>query len=83
MHNLITNLQQKGMLTSAALLDAHLMHFLIDKHTSKSEMIKNYKDCRGKSESFDKIFVLKNNQPDAVLFSIAEYKRLSVFMDIQ
>jgi PHD/YefM family antitoxin component YafN of YafNO toxin-antitoxin module len=59
------------------------MSILTKEFASKSEMIKNYKDCRGKSESFDKIFVLKNNQPDAVLFSIAEYKRLSVFMDIQ
>ena len=40
-------------------------------------MIKNYKACREKSESFGKIFVLKNNQPDAVLFSIAEYERIS------
>ena len=48
---------------------------------SNSEMIKNYKACRGKAESFGKIFVLKNNQPDAVLFSVTEYKRLSVFME--
>ena len=48
---------------------------------SNSEMIKNYKACREKSESFGKIFVLKNNQPDAVLFSIAEYERLSVFIE--
>lgn len=48
---------------------------------SNSEMIKNYKACREKAESFGKIFVLKNNQPDAVLFSIAEYERLSVFIE--
>jgi PHD/YefM family antitoxin component YafN of YafNO toxin-antitoxin module len=48
---------------------------------SNSEMIKNYKACREKSESFGKIFVLKNNQLDAVLFSIAEYERLSVFIE--
>lgn len=48
---------------------------------SNSEMIKNYKSCRDKAESFGKIFVLKNNQPDAVLFSIAEYERLSVFIE--
>jgi PHD/YefM family antitoxin component YafN of YafNO toxin-antitoxin module len=48
---------------------------------SNSEMIKNYKACREKAESFDKIFVLKNNQPDAVLFSITEYERLSVFIE--
>ena len=44
---------------------------------SNSEMIKNYKACREKAESLGKIFVLKNNQPDAVLFSIAEYERFS------
>lgn len=48
---------------------------------SNSEMIKNYKSCRDKAESFGKIFVLKNNQPDAVLFSIAEYERLSEFIE--
>jgi len=48
---------------------------------SNSEMIKNYKACREKAQSFGKIFVLKNNQPDAVLFSVAEYERLSVFIE--
>lgn len=48
---------------------------------SNSEMIKNYKACREKAESFGKIFILKNNQPDAVLFSINEYERLSVFIE--
>ncbi len=43
---------------------------------SNSDMIKNYKDCRDKAEGFGKIFILKNNQPDAVLFSINEYERL-------
>ncbi len=28
-----------------------------------------------------KIFILKNNQPDAVLFSVTEYERLSVFIE--
>ena len=44
---------------------------------SNSEMIKNYKTCRDKAEILGKVFILKNNQPDAVLFSIAEYQRLS------
>ncbi len=48
---------------------------------SNSEMIKNYKFCREKAESFGKIFILKNNQPDAVLFSIDEYERLSVLIE--
>ena len=48
---------------------------------SNSEMIKNYKSCREKAESLGKIFILKNNQPDAVLFSIIEYERLSIFIE--
>lgn len=48
---------------------------------SNSDMIKNYKACREKAEGTGKIFVLKNNQPDAVLFSIGEYERLSVFIE--
>ena len=44
-------------------------------------MIKNYKACRLKAESFGKIFILKNNQPDAVLFSIIEYERLSEIIE--
>jgi len=44
---------------------------------SNSDMIKNYKDCRMKADEYGKIFILKNNQPDAVLFSIAEYEKLS------
>jgi len=48
---------------------------------ANSEMMKNYKTCREKAEAFGKIFILKNNQPDAVLFSISEYERLSVFVE--
>jgi len=48
---------------------------------SNSEMIKNYKACREKAESLSKIFILKNNQPDAVLFSITEYERISVLLE--
>lgn len=44
-------------------------------------MIKNYKTCRDKAEALGKIFILKNNQPDAVLFSISEYERVSSFME--
>ena len=44
---------------------------------SNSDMIKGYKACREKAEVFGKIFVLKNNQPDAVLISAGEYERLS------
>ena len=48
---------------------------------SNSDMIKNYKTCRDKAESFGKVFILKNNQPDAVLFSISEYERLSEIVE--
>ena len=57
------------------------MNILTESIVSNSDMIKNYKACREKSESFGKIYILKNNQPDAVLFSIKEYKRLSVFIE--
>lgn len=48
---------------------------------SNSEMIKNYKACREKAESLDKLFILKNNQLDAVLFSITKYEKLSAFVE--
>ncbi|WP_422484286.1 hypothetical protein [Gudongella sp. DL1XJH-153] len=48
---------------------------------SNSDMIKNYKACRNKAEDLGKIFILKNNQPDAVLISIGEYKRLSSIIE--
>ncbi|MEI6579750.1 MAG: hypothetical protein WCN92_09860 [Eubacteriales bacterium] len=48
---------------------------------SNSDMIKNYKCCREKSENEGKLYILKNNQPDAVLFSIAEYERISDILE--
>jgi PHD/YefM family antitoxin component YafN of YafNO toxin-antitoxin module len=48
---------------------------------SNSEMIRNYKDCREKAENLGKIFILKNNQPDAVLLSITEYERVAVLLE--
>lgn len=57
------------------------MNFSASAIVSNSEMIKNYKACREKAEKLGKIFILKNNQPDAVLFSVAEYDRLSVFIE--
>lgn len=48
---------------------------------SNSDMIKNYKSCREKAEEYGKIFILKNNQPDAVLLSINEYERLSEIIE--
>lgn len=59
----------------------NLMNISTKAIVSNSEMIKNYKTCREKAENFGKIFILKNNQPDAVLFSITEYERLSSFIE--
>ena len=53
------------------------MNILSDAIVSNSDMIKNYKTCRGKAELYGNIFILKNNQPDAVLFSISKYERLA------
>jgi PHD/YefM family antitoxin component YafN of YafNO toxin-antitoxin module len=44
---------------------------------ANSDIIKNYKSCREKAEINGKVFIFKNNQPDAVLFSVSEYERLS------
>ena len=48
---------------------------------SNSDMIKSYKSCREKAEAHGKIFILKNNQPDAVLISAAEYEKLSELIE--
>ncbi|MEI8217402.1 MAG: hypothetical protein WCF96_09940 [Eubacteriales bacterium] len=48
---------------------------------SNSDMIKSYKTCREKADVFGKIFIMKNNQPDAVLFSIAEYERIAELIE--
>lgn len=48
---------------------------------SNSAITKNYKAHRDLAEALGKIFVFKNNQPDAVLFSIAEYERLSSILE--
>jgi len=57
------------------------MNILAIAIVSNTEMIKNYKGCRNKAENLSKIFILKNNEPDAVLFSINSYKKLSAFIE--
>ena len=57
------------------------MNILTSAIISNSDIIKNYKSCREKAEEFGRIFVLKNNQPDAVLFSIEEYERFSALIE--
>ena len=49
----------------------------IESIVSNSVIIKNYRDCRQKAHQLGKIFIFKNNRADAVLFSIAEYEKLS------
>lgn len=48
---------------------------------SNSDIIKNYKSCREKAEEVGRLFIMKNNQPDAVLFSIKEYERISAYIE--
>ncbi len=48
---------------------------------SNSDMIKNYKSCRGRAGDYGKLFILKNNQPDAVLLPIEEYERFSEIIE--
>ncbi len=58
------------------------MHIFTKAIVSNSDMIKNFKNCRKMADLYGKIFILKNNQPDAVLFSIAEYERLAVIIEL-
>jgi PHD/YefM family antitoxin component YafN of YafNO toxin-antitoxin module len=44
-------------------------------------MSNNYSICRKKAESADKLFIMKNNKPDAVLFSFAQYEMLSAIIE--
>jgi len=53
------------------------MYITAKSIVSNSDMIKNYKKCREKAEGLGKIFVLKFNQPDAVLFSMREYEKVA------
>lgn len=57
------------------------MKIHIKSIVSNSDMIKNYKTCREKAESDGKIFIFKNNQADAVLFSINEYENIAAFVE--
>jgi len=44
---------------------------------SNSDMIAKYRLCREKAGHLGKLFIFRNNQPDAIMFSITEYERLS------
>lgn len=49
---------------------------------SNSDIIKNYKTQRDRAEELGKLFVFKNNQPDAVLFSMTEYEKYADIIEI-
>lgn len=49
---------------------------------SNSDIIKNYKTQRERAESVGKLFVFKNNQPDAVLFSMTEFEKVADLLEL-
>lgn len=49
---------------------------------SNSDIIKNYKTQRERAETIGKLFVFKNNQPDAVLFSMTEYEKIADLLEL-
>lgn len=57
------------------------MRILTRSIVSNSEMIKNYKTCREKTDDLGIIYIFKNNQPDAVLLSFAEYEKLAPLIE--
>lgn len=48
---------------------------------SNSEMMKSYKTCREKAGDHGKVFILKNNQLDAVLLPAMEYEKFSTIIE--
>lgn len=48
---------------------------------SNSDIIKNYKTQRELAETHGKIYIFKNNQPDAVLFSINAFESVSEILE--
>jgi hypothetical protein len=57
------------------------MKIMKDEIVSNSDVTKNYKACREIAEKWGKVFVFKNNEPDAVLFSINKYAKLSALIE--
>ncbi len=49
---------------------------------SNSDIIKNYKTQRDRVEMIGKLFIFKNNQPDAVLFSIDAYDKVADYLEL-
>jgi hypothetical protein len=57
------------------------MKIMKEEIVSNSDVTKNYKACREIAEKCGKVFVFKNNEPDAVLFSINNYAKLSALIE--
>lgn len=58
------------------------MKIPIEAIVSNSDIIKNYKTQRDKAEKIGKLFIFKNNQPDAVLFSITEFEKVAELVEL-
>ena len=57
------------------------MKIIKESIVSNSDMIKNYKSCREKAENTGRLYVFKNNQLDAVLFSLIEFEKLTPVLE--
>ena len=53
-----------------------------DAIVSNSDIIKNYKTQRDRVEITCKLFIFKNNQPDAFLFSIDAYDKVADYLEL-
>lgn len=57
------------------------MKILKEGIVSNSDMIKNYRSCRDRAESTGRLYIFKNNQLDAVLFSLNEIEKLTPILE--
>lgn len=57
------------------------MKILKEGIVSNSDMIKNYRSCRDRAEITGRLFIFKNNQLDAVLFSLNEIEELTPILE--
>ncbi len=57
------------------------MNISLKAMASSTEMMKNYRTCRQKAQNMGRLFILRNNQADAVLFSIKEYEKLCAVIE--
>ncbi len=57
------------------------MYIQSNTMVSTTEITINYNECKKKADAFGKVFIFKNNQPDAVLYSIKEYTKISILIE--